>query len=188
MGFCISLENRIDTSNAAAVEKRIFDEMEKNEGAPDFDASALTYISSAGLRILMKVKKKFMSQRLSINEVSPEVYEILENTGFTELFDVKKRRREISVDGCDIIGKGFYGTVYRLDDETIVKVFDPGVIEIWAKTESKTSVSIEVEAGGEYYVRCGVSVGFFVGHPSFDLVPASVGNMEYKSLPICKLF
>ena len=126
MGFCISLENRIDTSNAAAVEKRIFDEMEKNEGAPDFDASALTYISSAGLRILMKVKKKFMSQRLSINEVSPEVYEILENTGFTELFDVKKRRREISVDGCDIIGKGFYGTVYRLDDETIVKVFDPG--------------------------------------------------------------
>ena len=126
MGFCISLENRIDTSNAAAVEKRIFDEMEKNEGAPDFDASALTYISSAGLRILMKVKKKFMSQRLCINEVSPEVYEILENTGFTELFDVKKRRREISVDGCDIIGKGFYGTVYRLDDETIVKVFDPG--------------------------------------------------------------
>ena len=65
-----------------------------------------------------------------------------------------------------------------------VKVFDPGVIEIWAKTESKTSVSIEVEAGGEYYVRCGVSIGFFVGHPSFDLVPASVGNMEYKSLEI----
>ena len=65
-----------------------------------------------------------------------------------------------------------------------VKVFDPGVIEIWAKTESKSSVSIEVEAGGEYYVRCGVSVGFFVGHPSFDLVPASVGNIEYKSLEI----
>ena len=31
--------------------------------------------------------------------------------------------REISVEACDIIGTGFYGTVYRIDPETIVKVY-----------------------------------------------------------------
>ncbi len=44
-------------------------------------------------------------------------------TGFTELLTVEKRLREISVDGCEVIGRGFYGTVYRIDPETIVKVY-----------------------------------------------------------------
>jgi uncharacterized protein (TIGR02172 family) len=35
----------------------------------------------------------------------------------------EKAMREISIDGCEIIGKGGNGAVYRLDDETIVKVY-----------------------------------------------------------------
>ena len=31
--------------------------------------------------------------------------------------------REISVEGCEVIGRGFYGTVYRLDPDTIVKAY-----------------------------------------------------------------
>ncbi len=38
-----------------------------------------------------------------------------------------KQMRELSVDGCEIIGEGAVGKVYRLDDETIIKVFAPGV-------------------------------------------------------------
>ncbi len=34
--------------------------------------------------------------------------------------------REINVEGCEVIGKGGQGTVYRLDEETIVKLYDPG--------------------------------------------------------------
>ena len=44
-------------------------------------------------------------------------------TGFTEIRKVEKRYREISVEGCEVIGTGFYGTVYRVDPETIVKVY-----------------------------------------------------------------
>ena len=35
----------------------------------------------------------------------------------------QKPLREISVEGCEILGKGGNGAVYRLDDETIVKVY-----------------------------------------------------------------
>jgi len=43
-------------------------------------------------------------------------------------FDSEKARykkyREVSVDGCKIIGKGAKGTVYRYDDELVIKVFN----------------------------------------------------------------
>ncbi|SCW33077.1 TIGR02172 family protein [Ruminococcaceae bacterium YRB3002] len=34
-----------------------------------------------------------------------------------------KPMREVSVEGCEVLGKGGNGAVYRLDDETIVKVY-----------------------------------------------------------------
>ena len=117
------LEGRIDSSNAPETERQILAKMqEQPDSIPVFDASGLDYIASAGLRVLMKVRKA-VGQEMEIQNVSPEVYEILETTGFTELFRVKKRMREISVEGCDVIGRGFYGTVYRLDPDTIVKVY-----------------------------------------------------------------
>ena len=34
-----------------------------------------------------------------------------------------KPMREVSVEGCELLGKGGNGAVYRLDEETIVKVY-----------------------------------------------------------------
>jgi len=59
--------------------------------------------------------------------VTPEVYEFLDMTGFTELLDVKRRLREVSVEGCRNQGSGANGTVYRLTRDEIVKVFRPGI-------------------------------------------------------------
>ena len=118
----IKLTGRIDTSNASEWEQKIMQQFVADT-INDFDASTLEYISSAGLRVLMKVRKKSAFE-MRIFDVSSEVFDILEMTGFTELFKVEKRLRELSVDGCEIIGKGFYGTVYRIDPETIVKVYN----------------------------------------------------------------
>jgi len=119
----IPLEGRSDSTNAPALEERVLAALRSAPDAePVFDAQGLQYISSAGLRVLMKARKA-AGHALELRNVSPEVYEILEMTGFTELFTVKKRMREVSVEGCEIIGRGFYGTVYRLDPDTIVKVY-----------------------------------------------------------------
>ncbi len=119
----IRLEGRIDTNNSSVWEKKIFDAVGASPSHDFyFDGSALEYISSSGLRILMKFRKT-TGKTVTITGVSPEVFDILETTGFTELFDVKKKLREVSVEGCELIGEGFYGKVYRIDDETIVKVY-----------------------------------------------------------------
>lgn len=119
----ISLSGRIDTNNASEVEKDMLNILENNKDMiPAIDAGKLEYISSAGLRILMKLRK-IHEKRITVFEVSQDVYDIFESTGFTEMFNIQKRLREVSVEGCELLGKGGNGAVYRLDPETIVKVY-----------------------------------------------------------------
>lgn len=122
----IRLDGRVDSGNAAETEKAIFNAVEQY--APLYaviDAEKLEYISSVGLRVLLKLKKKIANTQL-IN-VSAEVYEVLNMTGFTDIMDIKKALRQVSVDGCRVIGRGAFGTTYKLDNDTIVKVFTEGV-------------------------------------------------------------
>lgn len=121
----IFLNGRIDTNNALQTENELFSAVESAPEAVDqfiLESSELEYISSAGLRVLMKMRKNF-GENIRVIGVSPEVYDIFDVTGFTEILKVEKRYREISVEGCEVIGTGFYGTVYRVDPETIVKVY-----------------------------------------------------------------
>ncbi len=118
----VLLSGRIDSSNADAVEKEISEIREQN--AHDImilDADGLEYISSAGLRVVLRLKKSEPS--LCLINVNSEVYEIFEMTGFTEMMDIKKAFRRISLEGAELIGQGANGKVYRVNDDTIVKVY-----------------------------------------------------------------
>ena len=122
----IFLEGRIDSNNAPAVEQEIMLAVSNVPGANvTLDADKLEYISSAGLRVLMKLRKQ-AGTTLSILNASSEVYDIFEITGFTELFDVRRRLRQVSIGECEMIGRGGNGTVYRLDQETILKLYNEG--------------------------------------------------------------
>ena len=121
----IALSGRIDSVNAAEIGGEIdahITAVPHNDVI--IDAENLEYISSAGLRILLRIRKN--AKKMQIVNASHEVYDILEMTGFTEMMPVKKAYRKISVDGCDVIGTGATGTVYRLDDDIIVKVYNEG--------------------------------------------------------------
>lgn len=118
----IGLHGRIDASNAPAVEADIAAIRAAEPGKTTvLDAEELTYISSAGLRIVLRLRKE--EPQLAVINTSPEVYEIFDMTGFTDMITVKKAFRRLSVEGCEVIGKGANGAVYRYDAETIVKVY-----------------------------------------------------------------
>lgn len=118
----ICLNGRVDASNAGEAEKAVNEARAEAPGKKTvIDAEKLEYISSAGLRILLRLRKE--DKDLSVINVSPEVYDILDMTGFTEMLTVKKAYRHLSVEGCEQIGKGANGAVYRYDPETIVKVY-----------------------------------------------------------------
>ena len=123
----VFLEGRIDTNNAAQTESEIFAAVEGANGADVvINAAKLEYISSAGLRVLMKLRKS-INKELPVINVSRDVYDIFETTGFTELLDVRKALRKVSTEGMKLIGSGFTGDVYRMDEETVIKVFRPTI-------------------------------------------------------------
>ena len=119
-------EGRIDTNNAPQVEKEIFDAIAGKTSDIVIDAEKLEYISSAGLRVLMKLRKS-IGKPLPVINVSRDVYDIFETTGFTELLDIRKAYRKVDVSGMKLIGQGATGSVYRSDDETVIKVFNKDV-------------------------------------------------------------
>lgn len=118
------------------------------------DASELSYISSSGLRVLLSLAKRY--KNFKITELQPEVFQVFEMTGFTKIMNCSKALRRMSIDGCEIIGRGGVGVVYRIDDDTIIKVFREGT----TMDEVNTEISMAKEA-------------FVLGMPtaiSFDIV------------------
>ena len=119
----IFFHRRVDSANAAAVQAETEEALAAaGSCSVIIDADDLQYISSAGLRIVLAVRKKH--PELRVINASSEVYEIFEMTGFTEMITVEKGYRKISVEGCEEIGRGANGTVYRMDEDTIIKVYN----------------------------------------------------------------
>ena len=118
----IAIEGRIDASNAAEAEEKIFNIKNDNPGKHTvLDADKLDYISSAGLRVILRLRKE--EPKLAIINVASDVYEIFDMTGFTDMVTVEKAYQRMSVEGCEFIAKGANGAVYRYDDETIIKTY-----------------------------------------------------------------
>lgn len=119
----VALTGRIDSNNAAAVEQELTAQIgEAVQGPVVLDADQLEYISSAGLRVLLHLKKNI--PQMTVINVHPDVYEVFDMTGFTQMIPIEKAYRVISVDGCEEIGRGANGTIYRIDQDNVVKVYN----------------------------------------------------------------
>lgn len=120
--FTATISGRVDSTNSAAVEAALKELVAGKEiKSLIFDAEKLEYISSAGLRVVLGFKKSYPDFKL-IN-ANTEVYEIFDMTGFTQMMTVEKAYKKVSIDGCEIIGEGKNGIVYRVSPDTIVKVY-----------------------------------------------------------------
>ena len=125
----IHLFNSVDTKNASATEAEINKARASYQNVPlVLDCSNLAYISSAGLRVILRLKKSV--DDISVINVSADVYDVFEMTGFSMMMDVRKAYRELDVSGCPIIGQGAKGVLYRIDAETVCKVYrDPDSLD-----------------------------------------------------------
>ena len=159
--FVYQLPSSLSFDNFADVEADILKQLEEqNYDSIVLDAKETKYISSAGLRVVLGLKKKY--ENVSVINTSIEVYDIFEMTGFTNIVTVEKALRNISVEGCKIIGQGAHGTVYSLAPDTIVKVYIPGSSMEEIKNERElskkafvlglpTAIALDIVKVGEQY-------------------------------------
>ncbi len=119
----VSFSGRISRDNAADCDtelRRI--RAEHPQGGLTLDFAKLEYISSAGLRMLLKAAKE-EKEKIKIFQISSEIFEVLEDTGFVKMFEAHKALKKVSLEGFEKIGQGANGEVYRMDKENIIKVF-----------------------------------------------------------------
>ena len=122
----VELTGSINSGNAHEFEDALSGEPSSEEGVI-IDAGGLEYISSAGLRVLLAAKKRCKGKIFRVVNVNDEVMNVFDVTGFSEIMDISRAVRQLSGEGCDRIGAGACGEVFRLDDETIIKLYYPRV-------------------------------------------------------------
>ena len=86
-----AVSGRVDSVNATSFEQELSKAMEGGSSRLVVDCAELSYISSAGLRILLLAVKKTRAQGggVALCQVQDHVREVLEVSGFTRIMTVR---------------------------------------------------------------------------------------------------
>ena len=87
----INLEGRIDSSNIVGLEEKVFSDINSFLGTIILDLKNLEYISSSGLRLILKIKK--IHQNVRIINCNENIYDIFEIAGFQNIIDIEKTEK-----------------------------------------------------------------------------------------------
>ena len=155
----VALEGRLDTDASVKFDAEIAQISKSNpHESMIIDAQKLEYVASSGLRTVLKLAKT--EKNFSVENVSPNVYNVFEMTGFSRIINIRKALRKIDLDNCEKIGFGGNGAVYRISEDEIVKVnYNPLTYAALDKELAKakeafllgvpTAISFDLVDGGE---------------------------------------
>ena len=84
----LSVQGRLDASNAATLEQRLLALIDAGEQRMVVDGAQLDYISSAGLRVLLVAAKRLRSGsgEIALAALRDPVKEVLDIAGFSSIF------------------------------------------------------------------------------------------------------
>ena len=86
----LQLEGRLDTNTASTFEDKLMALINNNENKIVVDFSALDFISSSGLRVLLMAGKKLKTTngKLGLCALKDHIKEVFDVAGFTMLFSM----------------------------------------------------------------------------------------------------
>lgn len=120
----IAIQGRIDSSKAQLLEDEINNAIRQYNAEMEelvLDADEMTFISSLGLRCILALKKT--GSAMQIVNCCEEVYNTFKMTGFTRMMTITKALPRIHEE--DLQPADGFQHIFRLSDDTVVKVFPP---------------------------------------------------------------
>lgn len=164
---------RMDAANAEEIDEAIHQVMLSYNGMiPVIDMSGVSYISSAGLRTLLKIRKRY-GPHVNVIKASEELYDIFIQTGFNKLIKIQTPERykaemgDVTVDTVDIsvlehISGDNVADMYRIDDESVLRLYSENIpldfimnnkrlSSISLKSGVPISISYNIVRSGERY-------------------------------------
>jgi anti-anti-sigma factor len=90
----MALTGRLDSTNAVTAEKEVSERVESGTQQLVFDFGQLEYISSAGLRVILKAAKQIRAAGgdMAIYGMHEKVREVFEMSGFLSILTVRDNR------------------------------------------------------------------------------------------------
>ena len=177
----VVIDGNLDSNTAPKLEAQL-DVTGVREIVVDF--TECPYISSAGIRILLMAHRRMAAAggKFIARNLSPTVREVFDLTGISRVITITKTAREISIEGRELLSSGVCGDCFRLDDETVVKLYKDGVDLGMAELEKRyaqaafvlgipTAVSYDV-------VTCGTRSGIV-----FELLNAELFSAVIRRDP-----
>lgn len=91
-----AIKGRLDAATASTADETIKQTMTENTKRLLFDLSALEYLSSGGLRVILGAAKEIRRRegKVALAALTPYVYEIFEVSGFTAMIPIKESVEE----------------------------------------------------------------------------------------------
>jgi anti-anti-sigma factor len=91
----VSVQGRVDASNAGVLEQKLISLIAGGDKRFVLDAARLDYISSAGLRVLLVVRKRLPTGgSLALCALQSQIREILDIAGFSSIFRIHDTQDE----------------------------------------------------------------------------------------------
>jgi len=181
----VKLDGRLDATTAPQLDAKLALD---GVGELVLDFAKCHYISSAGIRSVLKAHQAMAKAqgKMVVTNVSPHVREVFDLTGLSDMITIGKKTREISLEGLELLSAGVCGECYRLDHETVVKVYNEGVGPEIAEREkqySKAAFVMGVPTAISYdVVSCGTRSGVVYELLDAELFSAvirkDIGNLD----------
>ena len=90
----VQISGRLDTTTSPELEEKIKPELDTLKKLT-FDLEGLEYISSAGLRVLLLAAQALEGKgELKVKNVSSDIMDIFEVTGFVDILDRERNEKE----------------------------------------------------------------------------------------------
>lgn len=92
----LHLTGRLDAVSSPNAEKKVFEFIDQGERKLLFDFSGVSYLSSAGMRMLLATLKRLKNpeSKLVLCQVTPNVMDVLKMSGFDHVLEVAASEEE----------------------------------------------------------------------------------------------
>ena len=86
----LALAGRLDTTTAPELEAELKESLTADVTGLVLDIKELTYLSSAGLRVILTAQKRMNKQgKMTVRNVCDTIMEVFEVTGFTDILTIE---------------------------------------------------------------------------------------------------
>ena len=94
----LRMRGRLDAVSSPSAEKKVFDSINAGQEKLLLDLSGISYLSSAGMRMLLSTTKKLksLSGRLVVCNVTSNVMDVLKMSGFDHVLEISSTEEDIA--------------------------------------------------------------------------------------------